>query len=107
MGIGVPRPDSVLVRDGTIVRWTELADLTARGAVGEINLRYFDAQGHPIRSELDCRVIGLSLDELYRIERGGAGGAVTFDAIRAALRGHLINTLVTDHETARRLRQSP
>jgi DNA-binding transcriptional regulator LsrR (DeoR family) len=109
MGIGVPRQDSVLMRNGTTVRWRELADLTALGAVGDINLRYFDAQGQPMRSELDSRVIGLSLDELHRIERvvGVAGGAVKFDAIRAALRGHLINTLVTDHETARRLLQSP
>lgn len=102
MGIGAPRLDSILIREGQIVSWPELQDLKKRGAVGDINLRYFDAQGQIIESDLDRRVIGLTLDEIRRIPRviGMAGGAAKVDAIRGALTGQLVDVLVTDHQTA-------
>ena len=45
MSLGVPRQDSVLMREGQIVSWPELTRLREQGAVGDINLRYFDGQG--------------------------------------------------------------
>lgn len=105
MGIGAPRKNSLLVREGSIVRWDNLVGLMSHGAVGDIALRYFDAQGNPLVSELDDRVIGLTLKEIQAIPTvvGIAGGAVKFDAIRGALNGKLINVLVTDHITAGKL----
>jgi len=105
MGIGAPRPNSILVQKGKIVTWQELATLKKRGAVGDINLRYFDSSGQSVASELDDRVIGLTLAEIKHIDHvvGVAGGAEKFKAIRAALEGKLINVLVTDHMTAERL----
>jgi DNA-binding transcriptional regulator LsrR (DeoR family) len=105
MGIGAPRPDSILVREGTIVSWPELAKLREQGAVGDINLRYFDERGQTIASDLDSRVIGLTLDEIRQIGHivGVAGGSAKFNAIRAALVGKLVDVLVTDHLTAQRL----
>ena len=83
----------------------ELQDLCARGAVGSINLRYFDKHGCLVPSELDQRIIGLTLDDLKQISRvvGIAGGAGKRQAIHGALQGHLINVLVTDHLTAKAL----
>lgn len=105
MGIGAPRADSILVKQGTIVRWQELHELQKRGAVGDINLRFFDAAGQAMASDLDERVIGLSLDEIKHIDHvvGVAGGADKFEAIRAALEGKLVHVLVTDNVTGQRL----
>ncbi len=105
MGIGAPRPDSILIREGAIVDWPELAALQEHGAAGDINLRYFDERGQLIPSDLDDRVIGLTLDAIRRIEQvvGVAGGAAKLKAIRGALEGRLIDVLVTDNQTARLL----
>jgi DNA-binding transcriptional regulator LsrR (DeoR family) len=105
MGIGAPRQDSILIRQGTIVEWEELAELQQRGAVGDINLHYFDADGQLVASDLDRRVIGLTLDDIRRINTvvGVAGGAAKLKAIQGALEGRLVNVLVTDHLTGERL----
>jgi len=105
MGIGAPRQDSILVQKGTIVNWEELNILKKRGAVGDINLRYFDRNGRLLESELNGRVIGLSLEEIRQINTGVgiAGGDAKFDAVKGALLGQLINVLITDDKTAQRL----
>ena len=36
MGIGAPRPSSILVEKGKVVAWQELAALKKRGAVGTL-----------------------------------------------------------------------
>lgn len=105
MGIGAPRQDSILVQKGTIVSWEELKGLKAQGAVGDINLRYFDSDGQSVDSDLNSRVIGLSLDEICQIDTvvGVAGGEAKFDAIKGSMRGQLIDVLITDDRTAQRL----
>jgi DNA-binding transcriptional regulator LsrR (DeoR family) len=109
MGIGAPRQDSILMQEGRIISWPELEDLQKRGAVGDINLRYFDAAGQPVPSGLDERTIGLSLAELRKIPQvvGVAGGAAKTQAIAGALQGKLVNVLITDHQTAAHILASP
>jgi len=105
MGIGAPHHDSILMREGTIVHWPELRTLRQRGAVGDINLRYFDQAGQLVSSDLNDRVIGLTLDEIRSIKKvvGIAGGEEKLNAVLGAVRGGLINVLVTDHITAEKL----
>jgi DNA-binding transcriptional regulator LsrR (DeoR family) len=105
VGIGAPTPDSVLVRDGSIITRAEIDQLVAMGAVGDIALRFFDAHGDPLRSELDERVIGITLDELRHIDRvvGVAGGPDKLAAVRGALLGGYIDVLITDQRMARLL----
>jgi DNA-binding transcriptional regulator LsrR (DeoR family) len=105
MGIGAPRSDSILIREGKIVQWPELQALSTSGAVGDINLRYFDLQGNPIVSDLDARTIGLTLKEIGGIDQvvGIAGGEAKVQAIKSTLIGKLINVLVTDHRTAQEI----
>jgi DNA-binding transcriptional regulator LsrR (DeoR family) len=107
VGIGAPVADSVLIRDGSILSCTELDCLLQSGAVGDIALRFFDAQGQPIQSEIDRRVIGISFEQLRRIRRvvGIAGGPEKLQAIQGALRGKLINVLITDSQNAEKLLQ--
>jgi DNA-binding transcriptional regulator LsrR (DeoR family) len=102
VGIGAPTPNSVVVRDGTIINQHNLENLRNQGAVGDIALRFFDRQGRPVITELDERVIGITLDQLKRIPRvvGIAGGPQKREVVRAVLEGNLINVLVTDHQTA-------
>jgi DNA-binding transcriptional regulator LsrR (DeoR family) len=105
MGIGAPRMDSILMREGKIVTEQDLDSLHHNGAVGDINLRFFDENGKIVQSNFDQRVIGLTLDEIQKIERvvGVAGGAAKVSAIRGALTGKLIDVLVTDQITAQQI----
>jgi len=73
--------------------------------VGDVCLRFFDREGEPVRTELDSRLIGISLDDLKRVPRviGVAGGARKIEALRGALLGRYMNVLITDRFTATKL----
>jgi DNA-binding transcriptional regulator LsrR (DeoR family) len=106
VGIGPRRSDSVVVQEfWKVMQPSAMDELAARGAVGSLNLRHFDANGRAFQSEFDERIIGLTLDEIKKIRRvvGVAGGHSKREAIRAALLGKLVNVLVTDHITAQHL----
>jgi DNA-binding transcriptional regulator LsrR (DeoR family) len=107
VGIGAPIADSVLIRDGSILSHKELELLLKKGAVGDIALRFFDSHGQPVRSEVDERVIGITLEQLKCIRRvvGIAGGPEKYPSILGALRGKLINVLITDSIMAEKLLQ--
>lgn len=105
VGIGALEPSRLLASSGNIFAPEETALLRARGAVGDICLRFFDRQGIPIITPLDERVISMSLQQLQRVRRavGIAGGSRKLVAIRSALVGRWINVLITDRFTAERL----
>ena len=75
------------------------------GAVGQVNLRFIDREGKAVISELDDLVIGVTLEQLRRCNRriAVAGGPIKYDAIRGAIRGGWINSLITDVQTAEHL----
>jgi DNA-binding transcriptional regulator LsrR (DeoR family) len=105
VGIGVPVPGSVVMQASTILTDEDLDQLQAQGAVGDISLRFIDADGRPVEHEISDRVIGLELEQIMEIPLviGVAGGVGKFKVIRAALRGRIVNVLVTDPATARAL----
>lgn len=105
VGIGEVKPSSLLARSGNVFTEGELKDLRIMGAVGDILLRFFDHQGNPVDSPFEKRVVGMSLEQLKRVRRavGIAGGKRKVEAIRGALKGGLINILITDRFTAMRL----
>ena len=105
VGIGSPTPDSVMIRDGNIISKPELDDLLAKGAVGDIALHFFNRDGEMISSDIDQRVIGISMEQLSKLERvvGAAGGPQKVNVVRGALCGKLINVLITDQVTAAQL----
>jgi DNA-binding transcriptional regulator LsrR (DeoR family) len=108
VGIGAPTPDSVMMRDGSIITQAELETLLSRGAVGDIALRFFDNFGQTIQTDVDPRVIGINLDQLAQAKRvvGVAGGPEKHEAILGALRGGLVDVLITDSVTAQSLLDS-
>ena len=105
VGLGIPSPDSILLRDGMILTQADLAILEETGAVGDIGLRYMDADGSPLELEINERLIGLTLDQIKAIPRviGVAGGKAKYQVIRAALQGEILDVLITDHATAQKL----
>ncbi|HML21941.1 MAG TPA: sugar-binding transcriptional regulator [Aggregatilinea sp.] len=104
LGIGAASPTSWIMRND-VLSTAELNDLRAAGAVGETALRFFDAQGQPVETPLNDRILGITLDELKQIDRvvGMVGGPEKVDVVRAAMRGHLIDVLITDHLSAQAL----
>lgn len=105
VGIGSVVPSDMLASSGNIFSAQELEELREMGAVGDICLRYFDADGKPIQTSTSERVIGMSLEELRGIRRcvAVAGGKRKVAAIRGAMRGKYINVLITDIHTATEL----
>ncbi len=105
VGIGSHEPERMAAMNGTIFSPRELKMLSAAGAVGDICLRFFDAEGRALHTSVDERVIGMTLEDLHSVERvvGVAGGVHKRQAIRGALRGGRVNVLITDRLTAEAL----
>ena len=103
VGIGQLGPNGPIVLDGFMT--TEvLAELTAAGAQGEITSWVYDGDGHVLDCGHNSRVTSAPLPRA--VERpviAVAIGEAKVQAIRAALRGHLINGLITNEATAERL----
>jgi DNA-binding transcriptional regulator LsrR (DeoR family) len=103
-GIGTPA-SAVRMLKAFKVSHPELSGMPIAGVAGDINLRFFDSEGRPIVCDFDERLIGLSLKDLQKIPMvvALAGGADKFKPVLAAVKGRLINVLVTDNVTARLL----
>lgn len=107
VGIGQLKPSPLLAKSGNAVSEEEMSELRTRGAVGDVCLRYFNADGQAIASAFNERVIGMTAAEIKAVPRrvGVAGGAAKVDAIRAAARGAWVSVLITDATTAEFLAQ--
>ncbi|MCC6167564.1 MAG: sugar-binding transcriptional regulator [Caldilineaceae bacterium] len=105
VGIGAVTPSKLLASSGNVFSSAEIDRLEQQGAVGDICLRFFNSHGAPVATELDERVISITLEQLRKVDRcvGIAGGLRKHCAIRGALEGQWINVLFTDHFTAARL----
>ncbi len=79
--------------------------LKAQGSIGHICAQHYDINGQVLSTDIHQRLIGISLDDLRKIRQviGVACGNVKVPSILGALRGQLINTLVTDDVTARQV----
>lgn len=93
---------SLLVRDA-LPRDVTQADLMALGGVGDITGHILDADGGLIDHDINTRVIGMSLDDLTKINNVilAAGGMHKVPVIAAALKRGFVDTLVTDENTAK------
>lgn len=105
VGIGSLTPSRLLRDSGDVITNSDIEELQARGAVGDVCLRYFDRNGEFIDHPFNERVMGISAGQIRSTPRciAVAGGLRKLDAIRAALRGKWITTLITDLEVARQL----
>ncbi len=101
-GIGSIEPSSLVASSGNVFSMKELQEIRSRGAVGDICLRFYDANGREVRDLVGNRVIGIELDAFGHVPRavGIAGGKRKHAAILGALLGKRINILITDQFTA-------
>jgi DNA-binding transcriptional regulator LsrR (DeoR family) len=105
VGVGSLEPSTLLRQSGNAIAAEEEQRLREAGAIGDVCMRFFDADGRHVSSALDDRVLGIGADTLRKVPRrvGVAGGERKYRAIRAALRGGWLNVLITDRETATEL----
>ena len=98
---GVADATSVLVDSGYLSA-DDLAQLQARGAVGDVVGRYIDANGNIVDPGLDERTMGLSLDQLRASKNSVfvVSGQSKHDVARAVVTSGLCTVLVTDEATA-------
>lgn len=103
MGVSQIGDDAVLHRDGFMTR-SELLESVRLGAVGEVTGWLFDADGKLLDGGTNLRVTSVPPEpggERLRICVGHGPAKVL--ALRAALRGRIVNGLVTDEGTGRAL----
>lgn len=107
VGIGELGPNAPLVLDG-FVSEAELLALRKAGAVGEIVGWAFDADGALIEGITNDRVASAPIPDRSRsLVIAAAMGSAKLPAISAAIRGGLVNGLITDEATAQALLQIP
>lgn len=99
-GIGTIDDEAALLRDG-FVRHDEIRALMRAGAVGEIIGWAFDAEGRLIDGMTNDRVLSVPLQQPPPGRAIGVGmEPARLRAIRGALRGRLINGLITNERMA-------
>ena len=103
VGVGDLGPNAPLYEDGFVTK-AELMALQKAGAVGEMIGWVFDSQGEFISGMTNDRVASAPLPSRETtLIVAAARGANKVEAMRAALGRGLVNGLITDEDTARRL----
>lgn len=105
VGIGACFMDPTLSPGDNFFTEEQFARMREAGAAGEVCLHFIDADGRPVDGGVDNLVVGVSREQLRSARRrwAVAGGARKHDAVRAALAGGWVDTLVTDSVTAQHL----
>lgn len=100
VGIGQMGDDAPLYKDGFVTR-AQLAEMQAKGAAGEIVGAVIDVDGRYIETPISALVGGVRIEPRRGVPViGVAAGPTKVSAIRAALKGRIVNCLVTDECTA-------
>ena len=109
VGIGPLKVVSPLKPGDTYFTQKQFDHARAQGAVGQICLRFIDADGRPVATDLDDLLIGVTFKQLHaaRHRWAAAGGPSKYAAIHAALMGAWLDTLVLDTRTAEYLADLP
>ena len=77
-------------------------DITAHNATGSLCGQFFGHNGDPVQSKWSNHCIGINLEQIRKVPEviAVAAGEKKAEAIRDALKGKYITTLVTDFDTA-------
>ena len=104
VGLGNISRNSSIMRTKYLVE-EQLTELSEKGAVGELLMRYYDAKGTYIPMSFEDRTVSLEWGAIRKIPFvvALAYGADKLDAIAGALAGGVIQGLVTDRWTAEAL----
>lgn len=107
VGVGGTTVNSSILLGGNMSE-SDVEDLKSVGAVGDVNARFYDTDGNPVETARTALVLGLTLEEFKDIPLriAAAAGMAKVEAIAGAMRGGIINGLITDQPTARALLRS-
>ena len=106
VGVGSIDVFSPLIKkSGNILPKEEINRLINKGAVGDVGLQFFDISGKKINISEKYKVIGMTLEQLKKANNVivVAGGIHKVKAIIGALNTSVINTLITDPNTAKEI----
>lgn len=104
LGIGAVDMTGSVARAHLMDSETSLRDLRDSGARAEVLGQFLDAEGRPLSTPYDGRVMAPDLESLRGREvHAIAGGADKSAAVQAALKSGLFSGLITDEATAERL----
>ncbi len=108
LSVGDVTGRSLQVRYG-LPQQTDISELVAMGAVGDLLGRYLDAEGSPVDHPLNRQVISPDLIAYRGIPTRilASGGPHKRAILLAALRASLATAIVTDAESARFLLKGP
>ena len=92
--MGNTQDDNPLITTGVLTT-NEMAQYRDLGAVGVICGRFYDAQGNPLLSDIDLRIMGISLAQLRQIPQRIfiAGGVENVAATIGAIKGDMLQIL--------------
>lgn len=99
-----------LDEEGTLVKYSYIEDdiyekLHEHAAIGDICFRMFNDEGERVVTYLDDLIMGISSEDYmqipYRI--GIAYGDNKVNQIKAAIKGQIINILITDDQTVKKI----
>ncbi|WP_339950591.1 sugar-binding transcriptional regulator [uncultured Albimonas sp.] len=103
VGVGEMGGEPPLLKDGFLTA-EEIGELRALGAVGEITGWSYDDSGTYLQTGANARIAGVRLERVAeKLIVAIAAGAKKRPAIKAALKGGLVNGLITDEITAEAL----
>lgn len=102
VGVGQMSQDAPLLTDG-FLKPSELQEMQRAGAVGEVAGRVFDVDGRYMELAINQRLGGMHVPASGRDRPviGIAAGPSKIPAIAAALRGGILNGLISDEPTVR------
>lgn len=104
--VGIGEPISLSNAFKPVISPDFLSMLLKQSAVGDIAARFFTKDGKPCDfGKYSKHILGITLEQLKKVPQviGIAGGNEKISAIKAAIKGKFINSLITDISTAREL----
>ena len=104
VGVGGTAVNSSILLAGRLSA-AEAEEIKAVGAVGDVNARFYDYEGNPVETARTSLVLGLTIEQFKEIpvRIAAAAGTAKVAALVGALRGGIINGLITDQPTAKEL----
>lgn len=101
VGIGYPNENSAIKATGYF-KENEIESLKNRKVAGEICMQFFDINGDTSHYLNDNNVVGIDIHKLQKVPYsvGIAGGIEKLSAIKGAINGGYINSLITDVQCA-------